>query len=64
MDALQGLIEALAPDHAHHVGREHSTAGQDVHVKCSCGVRLTFLAAQIATIASSESTTPKTRAVR
>lgn len=64
MEALEGLIEALAPDHVQHIGREFTTAGKDVQVKCGCGVRLTFLAAQISAITRPPQTTssPKTKA--
>ena len=61
MGALDGLIEALAPDHAQHIGREFATVGHDVQVKCGCGVRLTFLAAQIAAITSPSTTLPLTK---
>lgn len=63
MGALDGLVEALAPDHALHTGSEYETDGKDVQVKCSCGVRLTFLAAQIAAIRPPPTpSSPKTKA--
>ncbi len=45
---IAGIVAALAPDHAIHAAHEQEGAGPDVQVKCSCGVRLTFLATQIA----------------
>jgi len=48
MDIL-GIVAALAPDHAVHATQEQlDSMGPDVDVKCSCGVRLTFLATEIA----------------
>jgi hypothetical protein len=44
-----GIVAALAPDHALHAAHEQTNEnGPDVQVKCSCGVRLTFLATEIA----------------
>lgn len=56
MDAIAGIVAALAPDHSAHRGHELTAGagGGDVEVKCSCGVRLTFLAAQIAALAPSK----------
>jgi len=64
MDSLIGLVGALAPDHVPHHGHEVVSAGNDVEVKCGCGVRLTFLAAQIAAIAPPPATasSPKAQA--
>ncbi len=64
MDSLIGLVGALAPDHVPHAGHQVVEAPEsgDVQVMCGCSVRLTFLAAQIAAIASSpspSSSTPK-----
>jgi len=48
MDIL-GIVAALSPDHAVHATQEQlDSTGPDVEVKCSCGVRLTFLATEIA----------------
>lgn len=47
MDIL-GIVSAFAPDHAVHAAHEQEGVGPDVQVKCSCGVRLTFLATEIA----------------
>lgn len=64
-DALEGLVEALSPDHVAHAEQEYVTGdGGDVFCKCSCGVRLTFLAAQIAAIKQPEPEAPKTKAGR
>lgn len=60
MDSLIGLVGALAPDHVKHHAHEVMDAhdGGDVEVKCGCGVRLTFLAAQISAIAAPSAVNP------
>jgi hypothetical protein len=67
-DTITALVEALAPDHVPHHARmvylDGFTPGKDVQVLCPCGVKLTFLAAQIAAISPPSTTsTPKTKAV-
>jgi hypothetical protein len=48
MDII-GIVAALAPDHAVHQHQSQIEGnGPDVQVLCSCGVRFTFLATEIA----------------
>lgn len=48
MDII-GIVAALAPDHVLHGHQSQLDApGPDVQVLCSCGVRFTFLATQLA----------------